>query len=148
MRHLKRLVPRMFLIIAIFVLLLLINQRERLEYYTQHLSIVSKVILENINVQMYPPRKFVGTKIQKEDMLKMYVGEPFKNFSFKEWEQFWQIIYGLYRKENPQDPRLPAIYRHLDKEEMQQELIGRYPTPFSYFGDAQWEQFWQIIFSK
>jgi len=148
MKFFKKIFPRLFILFLILLLIILLREKENLEYYVRHLGLISKVILENIHTQMNPPRKFVGNKLEKEDTLKMYVGEPFLSFSYSEWEDFWKIIYGLYRKENPYDAKLPAIYRHLELEEMQELLAQKYPMPFARLQARQWEEFWRLIFSK
>jgi hypothetical protein len=38
--------------------------------------------------------------------------------------------------------------RHLTKEEIADELMRRYPNPFSFFKDSHWGTFFSIIFEK
>ncbi|MDD5045022.1 MAG: hypothetical protein PHG51_05735, partial [Candidatus Omnitrophica bacterium] len=136
------------LLFAGLVLFLMVTQKDKLEYALSNFSRVISLVTTNIQTQMDPPRKFVGNRMQKEDSLKMYVGEPFMSFGVRDWEEFWKIIYGVYSKENPEGPSFIPLCRQLDQEEMQQELSVKYPNPFSYFQDAQWEAFWKMIFSR
>ena len=145
---LKKLLPRIFLIFAGLVLFFLITQRQNVEYTLNNFSRVISLISANIQMEFDPPRKFIGNRMQKEDALKTYVGEPFTHFKPGDWEKFWNIIYGVYQRENFDGPSFIPIYRQLDQDEMQAELGEKYPTPFSYFQDPQWEQFWKMIFSK
>jgi len=144
----KKLLPRIFLLFAGLVLFFLVTQRESVEYFFTHASDVITLISQNIQTQMSPPRAFVGNRMQKEDSLKMGIGEPFMSFSPRDWEEFWKIIYGVYTKENPNGPKFIPLYRQLDSDEMQAELSEKYPNPFSYFQDPQWEAFWKMIFGR
>jgi len=143
-----KLLPRVFIIIVALVLFLLVTQREKVEYTLTNFGRVADLVYKNIEIQFDPPRKFVGNRMQKEDTLKMSVGEPFINFNVRDWEDFWKIIYGVYQKENTEGPSFIPLYRQLDQDEMQEELRENYPTPFSYFQDPQWEAFWKMVFGR
>ena len=144
----RKLLPRLFLIFIGLVLFLIVTQREKAEYVLNNFSRVASLISANIQMSFDPPRKFVGNRMQKEDALKMYIGEPFISFKPADWEKFWNIIYGVYPTENAEGPSFIPIYRQLDQGEMQAKLSRKYPNPFSYFQDPQWEQFWKMIFSR
>lgn len=143
-----KLLPRVFIAIAALALFLLVTQREKVEYALTNFGKIADLMYKNIETQFDPPRKFKGNRMQKEDSLKMYIGEPFTNFNPRDWDAFWKIIYGVYKKENPDGPSFIPLYRQLDQEEMQEELSDNYPTPFSYFQDPQWEAFWNMISSR
>lgn len=140
--------PRLTLLALIIILFLLITRKQDLEYFLGNLSGAIDTIKQNFQTQLNPPRAFVGNRLKKEDEFKMYLGEPFRSFNVQDWENFWKIIYGVYAKENPQGIKLLPVYRQLSQDEMQEELVNKYPAPFAYFNQAQWEAFWNMVFSK
>lgn len=102
-----------------------------------------KIKVENFSYEMSPERSKPMSTLEKETRLIVGIGEPFKNFTPKDWQQFWNIIYGIYSEEP--EPGKPSRKRQLTQNEMEQKLIEKYPMPFSYFGDAHWNEFWKII---
>lgn len=85
---------------------------------------------------------------ERETELKLYIGEPFKDFTPADWNEFWNLIYGRFSKENPDRQSLPKKMRQLTLDEIAYELMYRYPQPFAYFTESHWKIFFSIIAKK
>jgi hypothetical protein len=88
------------------------------------------------------------TLIERETELKLYIGAPFKDFTRRDWNEFWNLVYGAFLKENPEDTNLPKKMRQLTEEEIAQKLTSFYPMPFSFFQERAWQSFFQILFKN
>lgn len=86
--------------------------------------------------------------IKEETELKLYIGEPFRDFGMSEWKEFWNVIYGIFSKTDPEEPGLVGKRRQLTKDEIISELKEMYPQPFDYFQENHWDMFFRIIFKK
>jgi hypothetical protein len=106
------------------------------------------IILNNFTSQFNLERSRPINPIDKEENLKMVIGQPFLGFRRVDWEEFWNTLYGVFPLDYSDNERLPPRSRQLTYPEMEKRLKKLYPTPFSYFQDEHWQQFWQVIFGK
>ena len=84
----------------------------------------------------------------RETELRLYIGEPFRDFNKSDWEKFWNIIYGIFPKAGPKEPGLVSKRGQLTEDEITYELMKTYPQPFTYFREEHWKIFFSIIFKK
>jgi hypothetical protein len=84
----------------------------------------------------------------RETELRLYIGEPFRDFNRSDWEKFWNIIYGIFPKAGPKEPGLVSKRGQLTEDEITYELMKTYPQPFTYFREEHWKIFFSIIFKK
>jgi hypothetical protein len=92
----------------------------------------------------YPPLSF----LEQETELKLYIGDPFRDFIQSEWDEFWKIIYGTFPDEESRQPGMPARMRQLTTDEIAYKLTQNYPQPFAYFKDSHWQLFFGIALKK
>lgn len=108
----------------------------------------AEIFIDNLSYTMSPERSKSISTLEKETNLKYYVGEPFISFRKADWDKFWDILYGIFPVEYPEDERIAPRIKQLNYSQMETRLKEWYPNPFSYFQDQHWQQFWQIIFGK
>jgi hypothetical protein len=106
-----------------------------------------KVNMGNIERELFPERKRSFSLVKQETELKLLLPDPFANFTQAEWEEFWDLIYGLHGYDMPDNPRLPYIKRQLTLPELAEELKSRYDI-FKKFEDQHWQEFWRIILKQ
>lgn len=82
------------------------------------------------------------TTIALEENLKVNLPVPFANFSQEDWQWFWDLMYGSFRKDAN---GWPERKRQLTRQEIQGELASYYFQPFGLFKERQWGIFWQHI---
>ena len=70
---------------------------------------------------------------------------PVAIFKRDDWQEFWDIIYGIHPLIEFENKRLPMADRNLSIAEIQKVLIKRYPESFSGFTIEQWSLFWKEI---
>ncbi|MFA4888255.1 MAG: hypothetical protein WC628_01590 [Candidatus Omnitrophota bacterium] len=137
--------PKIFLLLALVVIVLLYNHqveiRNILLYNTDRL----KAYLD-ADVQII--RKRPVSTLKKETELQLYIGSPFTGFTRKEWNSFWDLVYGLYLREIPERPDLPKKPRQLTEEEIIQELLPRYSDPLAYFKEEHWKAVFGVIVGR
>lgn len=146
----KRLLPKVLLIAGILALFLILKYQNALK--ETRLFNLEKARIHFDNFFYFagskPQRKRPVALEQKETELKLYVGEPFRDFSSEDWKSFWDLVYGARPKDDPEKPGLPRRVRQLTADEIAAELISLYPAPFVFFSEAHWESFFGIIFKK
>lgn len=146
----KRHLPKIFIALGFLSLILIIAQQNYIkDTWSFNLDKI-KTHMDNFFYGTSPEvkrRRPISTA-QKEVELKLYVGEPFKSFSYSQWRNFWNLIYGAFEKGEPLRAGLPKRMRQLTEEEIVAELISRYPMPFSYFKSNHWQMFFEIVFGK
>lgn len=104
--------------------------------------------IDNLKYTLNPERAKSITTIEKEESLKSFVGDPFIHFSRQDWDEFWNVLYGVFPLEYPENKRLPPFVRQFTYSEMESKLRELYSKPFAYFQDEHWRQFWGIVFGK
>ena len=85
------------------------------------------------------------TCTKKESELIVSFGQPLAAFTDEEWNKLWEIIYGVYPRQEPEHPSLPYRMRQLTDSEIVSELIKLYPQPFAGFSRRHWNIFFSII---
>lgn len=120
------------------------NLREDWNDFTEGVDIH----IDNFMYTLNPERSKSISMLEKEQNLKLYVGQPFIDFRQSDWDKFWGILYGVYPMDYSENERLPARVRQLKRPEMEEKLKDWYPAPFGNFQQQHWQQFWQIIFGK
>jgi len=148
--RLKRLLPPFLLIIGFAVLFFVIKYRESLQDLSSFNLEKLKTYVDNFFYESSPElkRRRPFSLTQKETELKLYIGQPFKDFSYSDWREFWNLVYGSFPKEPPEKEGLPPRMRQLTQDEIAFELMSRYSQPFAYFGTNQWQSFFGILFKK
>lgn len=140
--------PKLLIFLAIVLALTLFfaqgNLRQDWDDFAQGIDIH----IENFMYALNPERSKPISILEKEQGLKVYVGEPFIDFSQSDWSEFWNILYGAYPMDYPENERLPPRVRQLNYSEMEEKLKEWHPNPFSYFQAEHWQQFWKIAFGK
>ncbi|MEK6568433.1 MAG: hypothetical protein AABZ27_06845 [Candidatus Omnitrophota bacterium] len=138
--------PKILIVFGIALAFMLYLARVNLRQDWNDLSESVEIWIDNFNRGLSPDRSRPISTLSKEEELKMYVGAPFLDFQASDWDKFWNIVYGLFPVDYSENERLPPRSRHLTNPEMQEKLKELYPSPFGYFQDEHWEQFWRIIF--
>jgi len=146
----KRFLPKLLLVCGFFSLFLVIIYQNQIKDFLKlncdkagkYVDYASHDL--NLELERHKPLSLV----KEETELKLYIGEPFRGFGRSEWESFWNIIYGIFPKTNPQEPGLVGKRRQLTEDEIVSELRDKYPQPFDYFQENHWDTFFRIIFKK
>lgn len=132
------------IVLALTLFLAQDNLRQDWNDFTESIDIH----IDNFMYTLSPERSKSISMLEKEQNLKLYVGQPFIDFSQSDWNKFWDILYGVYPVDYPENERLPARVRQLKRPEMEEKLKDLYPNPFGNFQQQHWQQFWQMIFGK
>ncbi|MFH0762736.1 MAG: hypothetical protein V1925_02475 [Candidatus Omnitrophota bacterium] len=146
----RRVLPKIFLLIGFLTLFIIIKYRVEIkEFFSFNLQ-KAKIHTDNFFYQSGSgaKRRKPVTFLQRETELALYIGEPFRNFNRRDWEEFWDVIYGAYVTDAPQEEGLPRRVRQMEREELSYELARLYPQPLAYFTQEQWQAFFSIIFKK
>lgn len=146
----NKFLPKILLIFGILALILIIKYQNSVkETFSYNLEKL-RIHLDNFFYQTNsePKRQPPISLLQKETELKLYIGEPFRDFDRNEWNEFWSFVYGAFPKERPKREGLPNKLRQLTLDEIASALISRYPDPFSYFKENHWKLFFDIILKK
>lgn len=140
--------PGMLIFFAIVLVLTLLLAQDNLRRDWNDFMEGIDIHIDNFMYTFSPKRSKSISMLEKEQNLKLYVGQPFIDFSQSDWDKFWDILYGIYPLDYSQNSRLPARVRQLKPAEMEEKLKEWYPKPFGYFQPQHWQQFWQIAFGK
>jgi len=150
MRDKLKILPKIFLIVGFGLLFFLVKYQGALKNGIFFNNEKFKTYFNNFffdlgsGAQRHRPLTFE----EKETELRLYIGDPFRDFERRDWEKFWNIIYGGFLKQDLERPDLPKRKRQLTEGEIIEELISRYPTPFTFFTESHWQTFFGIIFKK
>ena len=146
----KRILPKILLIAGFLALYLILKYQTSIkEFWSFNLEKI-KIYFDNFfsaqgsGLERHRPLSL----IEKETELKLYVGQPFIDFSQKDWREFWNLIYGVFPEKTPEKPGLPKRVRQLTTDETAFELMSLYPNPFSYFKEEHWRIIFSIILRK
>jgi len=147
---LKRLLPKVFLIIGFLSIFLLIKYQGSIKDLWLHHAERFKIYYDNFFFQFSQDleRRRPVTLVEREEELKAYIGEPFISFTHSDWNKFWNLIYSGFPKVDPQRPDLPKKMRQLSEDEIADELMSLYPQPFAFFKDSHWRILFSIIFNR
>jgi hypothetical protein len=92
-------------------------------------------------------RRPVSCAAQEGELIAR-IRQPFTGFTNEQWDKFWEIIYGVYPRQEPEGPGLPYRMRQLTYAEIASELIKLYPQPFANFSRQHWNNFFSIILNS
>lgn len=145
----KRFLPKILLAFGFLTLFLIIKYQNSIkDIWSFNLEKV-KIYFDNFFYQTssQPKRHRPLSLMERETELKLYIGEPFRDFTQNDWNEFWNLIYGAFPKEAPKKG-LPKKMRQLTPDEIAFELMSRYPSPFAYFKESHWQIFFGIVLKK
>jgi hypothetical protein len=146
-----RLSPKIFLSIGFFFLILILafhsQIKEGIDFELEKLSTYKYNFFASNNPEVMKRPRPISTTA-KESQIEMFAGKPFSEFEGEDWIKFWEVIYGVYPKQEPEKPGLPMKMRQLTESEIASELITLYPRPFRNFSDQDWNNFFRIISGK
>jgi len=146
----RGILSKVFLVLGFFALFMLIKYQNQIKDLSSLNSKKLKVYLDNFSYRLGlgRERKRPISTLEAETELKLYIGEPFRSFQKEDWNEFWDIIYGVQAEESPEEEGFPPKVKQLTMDEIAFELMSRYPQPFAYFTEKHWELFFGIIFKK
>lgn len=150
MRYKKRLLPKILLPLGFVLLFLIVKYQAPLKDFFLFSVETVRIHIDNLfySAGSEVSRHRPVSLLQKETELKLYVGEPFKSFSQRDWNWFWRLIYGAFPRGIPEREGLPNRMRQLTMDEIASEIMKRYPEPFTYFKDEHWKMFFGIALEK
>ena len=136
-------------LVAVFVFVgILVLLRDRLVNDAGDILESVKISRDNFFYYFSPERNPPLSTEELEIRLKTTFGEPFVSFSYRDWQDLWQVIYGTYEPDEPPRPRLPRKARQLTVSEMEERLKVVYPEFFGKFNGQYWGEFWGLVLKK
>lgn len=146
----RRYSPRIFLISGIILLILIIKYQNVIRDVWLFNLGKFRIYFDNFfyETSSGPRRHRPLSLLERETELKLYIGEPFRNFSQRDWNKFWNLIYSAFPRETPERQGLPKRMRQLTLDEIASELMLLYPQPFTYFKESHWNTFFGIVLKK
>ena len=99
----------------------------------------------NIEYQLSPDRRMPLVVVDKEFGLRQLHSSFFNSLSRDDWQEFWDIIYGIHPLIDFENEKLSSAKRNYSVAEVQKVLVKRYPEAFSSFSVEQWKMFWKEI---
>jgi len=105
-----------------------------------------KIGRHNVEYQFSPDRRKPMVIMDKEFGLRQLHPAFFNNLDREDWQEFWDIIYGIHPLISFKDEKFPAAERNYSIAELQRVLTRRYPEAFSAFQGEQWKMFWKEVF--
>lgn len=99
----------------------------------------------NIDYQFFPDRSKPLILATKELGLRQFYPDFFKKFTRDDWQEFWDIIYGVHPLIEFENEKLAAADRNYFVGEIQVVLADRYPDGFAHFDAEAWKTFWKQI---
>ncbi|TAM42638.1 hypothetical protein EPN54_01025, partial [bacterium] len=99
----KRLLPKFLLVAGFLSLSLIIIFQARIKDFLgvnyDRAREYANYILYDLNFEFKRHRPL--SLLERETELKLYIGDPFRDFSRSDWEKFWNLIYGIFPKNGP-----------------------------------------------
>lgn len=124
----------------------IVRARMKIGEYMDNVKEYLKIKKHNINI-IYDRRSKRYSRplvtVGRESLLKRYLPDVFKNFSRKDWDEFWSLIYEPVDEEQGKY----IVKRYLTREEIKDILKSRFVV-FSYLSDAYWNIFFDIIYGR
>jgi hypothetical protein len=127
------------------VAILVVAIRQNLLQDANDMVTMMKIGTHNAGYQLTPDRRKPIIISDKEVSLKQLYPSFFNNFTRDDWDEFWDILYGVHPLIKFSNDKLPAANRNLSVAEVQQVLIKRYPEAFTQFKEENWKTFWKEI---
>jgi len=128
------------------IAILVVAIRQNLFQDINDMSRALKIGMHNVEYQFSPDRRQPMVIMDKEFGLRQLHPVFFSKFDRDDWQEFWDIVYGIHPLIGFEDEKIPAADRNYSIGEIQSILIKRYPEAFSVFGEEQWKMFWKEIF--
>lgn len=146
----KKILPKILLILGFLALFAIVRYRAPLKEKLLFNIEKIKAHKDNFFFESGPgmERRRPVSLLERETELRLYVGEPFNNFSAQDWREFWDIVYGVYAIEPPEKNGLPKKMRQFTRDEIALELMQKYPQPFANFKEEHWKIFFGIVLKK
>lgn len=150
MQNKIRILPKIFLFLGLVVLFLAVRYYARINSVVSSLKNSAGIHSDNFFRQSKAEslRRRPLSLVERETELKLYLGEPFKGFSYAQWEEFWSLIFDVFPEEYAQAPGEPIRVRQLSSAEIADKLMKLYPDPFAYFKTEHWEALFGVAFKK
>ncbi|MFC1708786.1 hypothetical protein ACFL2J_01825 [Candidatus Omnitrophota bacterium] len=104
-----------------------------------------KIGAHNFEYQLIPDRGMPLLVVNKEYGLRQLYPAFFNRLSKADWQEFWDIIYGIHPLINFENKMLAPADRNLSIVEIKSVLVKRYPEIFSGFSAEHWKLFWKEI---
>lgn len=128
------------------VVILAVAIRQNLFQDIKDMVTTVKIGRHNIEYKLSPDRRKPLIITDKEIGLKQLYPTFFNNFTRNDWDEFWDIIYGIHPLIKFSNEKLPPAQRNYSAGEIQKVLIQRYPEAFFQFNEEGWKSFWKEIF--
>ncbi|MCM8787791.1 MAG: hypothetical protein NC935_07075 [Candidatus Omnitrophica bacterium] len=138
------------ILIIVFLVFLLIHVKTsaldnkfglKIKNFFQQIFTFFKIQKQNIGIEISPQKTRTLTFIEKETYLRMFAPATFGNFTDRDWQEFWSIIYEPIGDKQGKF----TVKRYRTKDEIEAELINRYPNPFAFLRGEHWRMFWNDI---
>lgn len=137
-----------FILFALCILAILgVAIRQNLFRDMQDMARMVKIGRHNIEYRISPDRKKPLILADREIGLRLVYPEFFDKFDKQDWQEFWDIIYGVHPLIGFEDEKFTPAERNYYVAEIQKILVKRYPEGFSHFDQERWMVFWKQIFS-
>ncbi|MFH1622031.1 MAG: hypothetical protein ABIA97_02780 [Candidatus Omnitrophota bacterium] len=104
-----------------------------------------KIGKHNVEYQLSPDRRMPFVIIDKEFGLRQLHPYFFNTLNKDDWQEFWDIIYGIHPLIDFENKMLSPAKRNYSAAEIQKALVKRYPEAFSNFSVEQWNLFWKEV---
>lgn len=128
-----------------FVIVLVVAIRHNIFQDADDMLTSLKIGAHNIEYRLSPDRRMPLLLVDKEFGLRQIHPAFFNKLSKEEWQEFWDIIYGIHPLIEFENLRLPMADRNYSIAEIQKVLLKRFPEAFSEFSIEQWKLFWKEI---
>jgi hypothetical protein len=93
---------------------------------------------QEVTADRSPPLSLLVIKTKLENF---FPDQFVKTLKQDDWDYIFSLIYEpVYEQQGDF-----KVKRHLTREEIEQDLIYNYNSPFSYFKKQHWDYFWNIV---
>jgi hypothetical protein len=145
MKYIVNIIAIALVIVLVFLAIYLKNSgnyplNEQIRNFSKYFSQFINVVKHNVGMEISPLRKQNLTYIEREASLREYLPTVFGQFSDRDWQNFWALIYEPIQKK--QGKFKVKTYR--TKDEIEDYLREHYPNSFGYFQANHWFNFWSI----
>ncbi|NQU18709.1 hypothetical protein HQ550_00985 [bacterium] len=128
------------------IAILVVAIRQNLFQDVNDMVTALRVGRHNVEYQFSPDRRRPLVIMDKEFGLRQLHPVFFNTFDKEDWQEFWDIIYGVHPLISFKNEKIPVADRNYSITEIQMVLIERYPEGFSGFGQEHWKTFWKEVF--
>lgn len=129
-------------VVVIFLALLQLKKDENFNAFLDRIKLyfseLFRITKHNIKMEVSPKWKPKKLSIETESALINNFPEIFLDFTQKDWENFWKIIYQPKKEKQGWF----EVMRYRTKEEIEEALKKNYPQ-FEDFSEKKWRFFWE-----